>query len=174
MPRVANPPRANGRTTSKQAAAATPRKSPMKYSAPSSYHTSLADDLLHRIPLNDDRQEKAVRLQSRQALHDIQMNQIKAAATPLRKLQHAERDSSTSPKTPYGAGGRGKENEGDGMLSVVGGTAVTPLKRVPLLANFEEWMKMATDNVRKKALVEVEIKAYLCRKSMRQTPGTLR
>lgn len=31
----------------------------------------------------------------------------------------------------------------------VTGTAVTPMKRVmPLLANFEEWMKMATDNVR--------------------------
>jgi len=29
---------------------------------------------------------------------------------------------------------------------VVGGTAVTPMKRVPILANFEEWMKMATDN----------------------------
>jgi hypothetical protein len=29
----------------------------------------------------------------------------------------------------------------------VGGTAVTPMKRVPILANFEEWMKMATDNV---------------------------
>src|SRR5208282_3440596 len=28
----------------------------------------------------------------------------------------------------------------------VGGTAVTPMKRVPILANFEEWMKMATDN----------------------------
>lgn len=24
--------------------------------------------------------------------------------------------------------------------------AVTPMKRVPILANFEEWMKMATDN----------------------------
>lgn len=30
----------------------------------------------------------------------------------------------------------------------VAGTAVTPMKRVmPLLANFEEWMKMATDTV---------------------------
>jgi hypothetical protein len=36
------------------------------------------------------------------------------------------------------------------MLDVVG-TAVTPMKRVPLLANFEEWMKLATDNVRWKA-----------------------
>jgi condensin complex subunit 2 len=29
---------------------------------------------------------------------------------------------------------------------IVGGKAVTPMKRVPILANFEEWMKMATDN----------------------------
>jgi len=29
---------------------------------------------------------------------------------------------------------------------MVGGSAVTPMKRVPILANFEEWMKMATDN----------------------------
>lgn len=29
---------------------------------------------------------------------------------------------------------------------MVSGTAATPMKRVPILANFEEWMKMATDN----------------------------
>ncbi len=29
---------------------------------------------------------------------------------------------------------------------IVNGKAVTPMKRVPILANFEEWMKMATDN----------------------------
>lgn len=34
----------------------------------------------------------------------------------------------------------------DEDLINVGGTAVTPMKRVPILANFEEWMKMATDN----------------------------
>jgi condensin complex subunit 2 len=28
----------------------------------------------------------------------------------------------------------------------VGGAVVTPMKRMPILANFEEWMKMATDN----------------------------
>lgn len=28
----------------------------------------------------------------------------------------------------------------------MGGSSVTPMKRVPILANFEEWMKMATDN----------------------------
>jgi len=44
------------------------------------------------------------------------------------------------PNTPQG------DSQDAGMY--VGGTAVTPMKRVPLLANFEEWMKMATDNVR--------------------------
>jgi condensin complex subunit 2 len=38
----------------------------------------------------------------------------------------------------------------DGMPSVAG-TAITPMKRdvhVPIKANFEEWIKLATDNVR--------------------------
>jgi len=103
--------------------------------------------LVHRIPLNDDQKEKAVRFQSRQALHDLQMNQIKAAATPMHKLNNFERAASTSPRTPRAAGsGRGREVGGDGGLTVVGSSAVTPMKRVPILANFEEWMKMATDN----------------------------
>ncbi|KKY17391.1 putative condensin complex component cnd2 [Phaeomoniella chlamydospora] len=103
-----------------------------------------------KIPLNDDFSEKAARLQSRQALHDIQMNQIKAAASPVRKLSNYNRASSSSPKTPrsisgtYHRGGvaPGKENDPDGLT----GGVVTPIKRVPILANFEEWMKMATDN----------------------------
>jgi condensin complex subunit 2 len=78
------------------------------------------------------------------------MNQIKAAASPMRKLNSFERANSSSPssnpKTPRRAVDRGKENELDGGLINVGGTAVTPMKRVPILANFEEWMKMATDN----------------------------
>jgi condensin complex subunit 2 len=74
------------------------------------------------------------------------MNQIKAAASPMRRLNPIERAASESPKTPRtAAASRGKEND-DG-LAVVTGTAVTPMKRVPILANFEEWMKMATDNV---------------------------
>jgi condensin complex subunit 2 len=88
-------------------------------------------------------------MQSRHALHDIQMNQIKAAASPMRKLsRNYERAGSASPqsnpKTPRRAGG--KENDLDDDVITVGGTAVTPMKRVPILANFEEWMKMATDN----------------------------
>ncbi|KAH7370270.1 condensin complex subunit 2-domain-containing protein [Rhexocercosporidium sp. MPI-PUGE-AT-0058] len=99
------------------------------------------------IPLNDDAQEKAKRLQSRHALYDIHMNQIKAAASPMRKLTNFEPASSSpssNPKTPRRT--LGKENDLDGGAIVIGGTAVTPLGRVPILANFEEWMKMATDN----------------------------
>lgn len=101
---------------------------------------------MYRIPLNDDRQEKAVRLQSRQALHDLQMNQLKAAASPMRKLNSYERAASNSPKTPRDPSARGKENIVDEGLAVITGSAMTPMKRVPILANFEEWMKMATDN----------------------------
>ena len=101
---------------------------------------------MRRIPLNDDRQEKAVRLQSRQALHDLQMNSLKAAASPVRKLNNYNRAASDSPKTPRNHAAKGKENAEDGGLSVVATSSMTPLKRVPILANFEEWMKMATDN----------------------------
>ncbi|SMR55357.1 unnamed protein product [Zymoseptoria tritici ST99CH_3D1] len=90
-----------------------------------------------QIPLNDDREEKAKRLQSRQALHSKQMSQLKAAAaTPQRKrrsLAMGDEDPATpsqDDEDPYG----------------VRGDHVTPMKRVPILANFEEWMKMATDN----------------------------
>jgi condensin complex subunit 2 len=76
------------------------------------------------------------------------MNQIKAAASPMRKLSNFDRASSSSPssnaKTPRRT--LGKENDLDDDVFMVGGTAVTPMKRVPILANFEEWMKMATDN----------------------------
>jgi condensin complex subunit 2 len=60
----------------------------------------------------------------------------------------------SNPRTPARAGRSAKDREGSAMLIdddsrgfVVSGTAVTPMKRaVPILANFEEWMKMATDN----------------------------
>ena len=100
-----------------------------------------------RIPLNDDRQEKAIRLQSRQALYDLQMNQIKAAASPIRNQSIHERTENSLPHTPGRPNANEKENfENGGALTVMTGTAVTPMKRVPILANFEEWMKMATDN----------------------------
>ena len=67
------------------------------------------------------------------------MNQIKAAASPMRKPTN-----SPSLKTPRRT--PGKEDDLEGGLTIVGGTAVTPVKRIPILANFEEWIKMATDN----------------------------
>ncbi|KAJ5975285.1 hypothetical protein N7481_008992 [Penicillium waksmanii] len=84
-----------------------------------------------KVPLNDDMGEKAARKEARQALHDRQMNQIKAAVkTPM----------PPPPATPRGSTGhRGRDSD-------VSGRGVTPMKRVPILANFEEWMKMATDN----------------------------
>lgn len=87
-----------------------------------------------------------MRLQSRQALHDLQMNSLRAAASPVRKLNNYNRAASDSPKTPRNHAAKGKENAEDGGLSVVANSSMTPMKRVPILANFEEWMKMATDN----------------------------
>ncbi|PSN65031.1 barren [Corynespora cassiicola Philippines] len=103
------------RSSTKHSVAATPQKQAIK------------------VPLNDDRQEKANR---RQAFHEAQRNSIRASATPHRsRVSLAGYDS---PHTPSA--------DQDGMPNVAG-TAVTPMKRVmPLLANFEEWMKLATDN----------------------------
>lgn len=75
------------------------------------------------------------------------MNQIKTAASPMRKISGYERATSSSPHTPQNLHNRGKENVDDGgLLAVVSTNTMTPMKRVPILANFEEWMKMATDN----------------------------
>ncbi|KAL3477851.1 condensin complex subunit 2/barren [Aspergillus californicus] len=117
MPRVSKHRRSNG--------ASTPQKnSPLK------------------IPLNDDIGEKAARIGARQALHDRQMNQIKAAVkTPMPPRRYTTYDrSSMSPSTPQGSGHRGRDSDAHNRRGV------TPMKRVPILANFEEWMKMATDN----------------------------
>lgn len=132
MPRVSNAPRA--RVFSGGASAATPAKTPVKYGQGHANRYSLESNN-HRIPLNDDRQEKANRLHSRQAAAEEHLNQIRSAATPLRKRRSL---LGTSPRTP------GQDSDDEGMVVV--GSAVTPMKRVPILANFEEWMKMATDN----------------------------
>ena len=105
---------------------------------------------LSRIPLNDDRQEKAARFQSRQARHGVHIDQIKAAASPMRRLNSYDRAASSSPRTPTKTQGRPRPrksaSDDDGLIAVVPGNNLTPMKRVPILANFEEWMKMATDN----------------------------
>ncbi|CAK7228862.1 hypothetical protein SBRCBS47491_007053 [Sporothrix bragantina] len=178
MPRVAQAPRANSTRSNSRAASGSLVQSPFKNSPV-------------KIPLNDDAQEKAARMQSRQALHEAQINQLKAAATPTsRKVANMRLDddnsspsSSGSPRTPIGertprnrgkrqslgagaisskeaiaaaaaaSGNRailgsrgGDDDDDDDDRVVVGGAVVTPMKRVPILANFEEWMKMATDN----------------------------
>lgn len=86
-------------------------------------------------------------MNSRKALYEKQYNEIKRAATPGRKsavrLEDFENASPMSdPRTPRA--GHRLDDDDEGF--VVGGSAVTPMKRVPILANFEEWMKMATDN----------------------------
>jgi condensin complex subunit 2 len=160
MPRVASQPSSKGRTATAQTLAAQHKSSPVKCVQHQSdlLDAMLMQAYLARLSLNDDRSEKTARLQSRQALHDVQMNQIKAAASPMRKISGHGNDgaSASSPRTPRSAaatardGDGGKENrdpQGNrGVLSVVPNSALTPMKRVPILANFEEWMKMATDN----------------------------
>jgi condensin complex subunit 2 len=90
-----------------------------------------------QIPLNDDAQEKATRLQNRQATHSRKMDELKAAVgTPKRKRKSLGRG--VDPSTP--------SQDEDDLYASTRGEHVTPLKRVPILANFEEWMKMATDN----------------------------
>ncbi|KAI0187795.1 condensin complex subunit 2/barren [Astrocystis sublimbata] len=141
MPRVAQKPRASIGARTVSGSSNSPFKSPLK------------------IPLNDDAREKKGRLHSRKALHDKQISELQqAAATPAKKagfrlvdLDNASARS--SPRTPRRARGADAddddddddENDDDGDLMVVG-SGVTPMKRVPILANFEEWMKMATDN----------------------------
>lgn len=96
-----------------------------------------------RIPLNDDAQEKGQRMNNRKALQEKQINEIKRAATPRRSLARLE-DLENASQNGTPRGGRGILDDEDPIM--VGGVSVTPMKRVPLLANFEEWMKMATDN----------------------------
>ncbi|ETS87989.1 hypothetical protein PFICI_01817 [Pestalotiopsis fici W106-1] len=110
----------------------------------------VAGDSPIKIPLNDDHSEKKGRAKDRQALHEKQINDLKAAAaTPLRKASFRRSDfhdqsPSSDPRTPSR---RGQQTiADDDEVLYVGGSSVTPMKRVPILANFEEWMKMATDN----------------------------
>ncbi|KAH6963727.1 condensin complex subunit 2/barren [Fusarium avenaceum] len=127
MPRVAQVPRAGSVRTSSASGTATPYKNPSPV----------------KIPLNDDVSEKGKRMNSRRALHERQFNEIKKAATPRKAGLRLDDMENGDPQTPRA--GRANYIEDDEGF-VVGGSAVTPMKRVPLLANFEEWMKMATDN----------------------------
>ena len=74
------------------------------------------------------------------------MNQLIAAASPVKKLNNYQRAASDSPKTPRSRAIQDKENAESRAVAITAASAMTPVKRVPILANFEEWMKMATDN----------------------------
>ncbi|KAI4909677.1 uncharacterized protein J4E92_010595 [Alternaria infectoria] len=90
-----------------------------------------------RVPLNDDRQEKAARRHAHQQAQRDSMRASTTTATPGRRRVSLAAAHDT-PRTP--------SQDGDDMPDVTG-TAVTPGTHImPLLANFEEWMKMATDN----------------------------
>ncbi|ATY63891.1 condensin complex component cnd2 [Cordyceps militaris] len=102
---------------------------------------------LNSIPLNDDAEERGKRINSRKALHDKQINQLKAAASGSRKSSLGIEDiENAAPGSNAGTprASRGLDLSDDPIM--INGVNLTPVKRVPILANFEEWMKMATDN----------------------------
>ncbi|KAI2466640.1 barren [Annulohypoxylon bovei var. microspora] len=126
MPRVAQVPRASVSSRTTTGSSGSPFKSPLK------------------IPLNDDARERKGRLHSRRALHERQINDLQAAAATPAKKRLADIDNGSprsNPRTPRRVG----DDDDDVYVSGTN-TGVTPMKRMPILANFEEWMKMATDN----------------------------
>ncbi|KAI1827958.1 condensin complex subunit 2/barren [Xylaria intraflava] len=130
MPRVAQVPRASAGTRTASGSSGSPFKSPLK------------------IPLNDDVQEKKGRFHTRKALYEKQINELQqAAATPKKAgFRLADLDSASPRSNPLTPRRGAARDDGDEDDVVVVGSGVTPMKRVPILANFEEWMKMATDN----------------------------
>lgn len=97
--------------------------------------------------LDDDAQERGKRLNSRKALHEKHFNEMRKAAvgTPPRKSsQRLDDIENASPASGTATPRVSRGLEDDIMVGGVGNG--TPVKRVPILANFEEWMKMATDN----------------------------
>ncbi|KAF8451497.1 condensin complex subunit 2/barren [Terfezia claveryi] len=89
-----------------------------------------------KIPLNDDDAEKAKRIKKRSMLQEVQIRRqsFKQAGTPRKGLD-GESSVEGTPKTP--------RNVGSLRESL---NPITPLRRAPLVVNFEEWMKMANDN----------------------------
>src|SRR5208337_2925361 len=81
--------------------------------------------------LNDDSAEKRKRREERVANKHLERKKVVAAAThgsPLRNSNHIAPTS--PPRTPNGT-----------VLQSVDGPH-SPVRKVPILANFEEWMKM--------------------------------
>lgn len=91
-----------------------------------------------KIPLNDDDAEKAKRVKKRSMLQEVQIRRQSFAnlATPRKGLDDGLGSADGTPKTPRNVSGLRESLN-----------PVTPLKRAPLVVNFEEWMRMANDNV---------------------------
>jgi condensin complex subunit 2 len=85
--------------------------------------------------LNDDSAEKRQRREERVANKHLERKKVVAAATHGSPLRNPNSTPTSPPRTPNGT-----------VLQAVEGPH-TPVRKVPILANFEEWMKMATDNV---------------------------
>jgi condensin complex subunit 2 len=94
-------------------------------------HKSLADEAF----INDDSAEKRKRREERVANKQLERKKVVAAAHHGSPLRNNAATPSSPPRTPNGT-----------VLANVDGPH-TPVRKVPILANFEEWMKMATDNV---------------------------
>ncbi|KAF1929897.1 barren [Didymella exigua CBS 183.55] len=89
-----------------------------------------------KVPLNDDDEERAKR---RHAFAERQRNELRHSTTPnsKKKGRRSLAAQVIDPSTPTQ----------DHDMPDVAGNAVTPMKRVlPLASNFEDWIKMATDN----------------------------
>jgi condensin complex subunit 2 len=86
--------------------------------------------------LNDDSAEKRQRREERVANKNLERKKVVAAAAHGSPLRNTNASPTSPPRTPNGT-----------ALQSVDGPH-SPVRKVPILANFEEWMKMATDNVR--------------------------
>lgn len=87
--------------------------------------------------INDDSAEKRARREERVANKHLERKKVvAAAATHGSPLRNSMGTTGTPPRTPNGT-----------VLQAVDDRPHTPVRKVPILANFEEWMKMATDNV---------------------------
>jgi condensin complex subunit 2 len=85
--------------------------------------------------LNDDSAEKRQRREERVANKNLERKKVVAAAAQGSPLRNTNATPTSPPRTPNGT-----------VLQSVDGPH-SPVRKVPILANFEEWMKMATDNV---------------------------
>jgi len=87
--------------------------------------------------INDDSAEKRARREERVANKHLERKKVvAAAATHGSPLRNSNSGPGSPPRTPNGT-----------VLQAVDDRPHTPVRKVPILANFEEWMKMATDNV---------------------------